>query len=525
MPYKSDAQRRWAHTDSAKKEGFPTEEFDKASKGKDLPEKAPKMADGGIISYTPPVPEGQKQPDEFTNDMKAGVNGDFDKVKDYLIGLYGDLKSGKPMGAPDSTLEGLHNVMAGNTDTEEPPKMAGGGIAFPHREKSGPSINGVSHPDYQGMADGGVVGDDTDDVSPLNAAFQQLTSPFKTAGSAIANGLGEVNGGIQNLAHKIVTPPSQASVMSPNLPPAAAPYNPPPVPSIPAAAKPMTFNPQAGLPAAPPPAAPAVAPAEIAPDNSNAITDYLNQQKNALNKYGPEQQLAVEQAIRKGQNSPGSLVGQGLAGLGDALMQGVARAGNPGYLKSVQERQEKQGQQQLGAMQNAGQQQMAQVEAKMKLDAIDPNSGLSKATQKSYTPILSQYGWSPSLIKQLSAQDMQQVSGLMSQYVGKNLEMHMKQLELSLTAQKQAEEARHNKSTEAATEESNVEKAQADVVKPPTSLLERIAGPFTGAQRAGAAKGLAETAGVAAPAPQVLTATNPTTGHQVHSHDGGKTWQ
>ena len=39
MPYVSDAQRRWAHTVSAKKAGFPTAEFDRASKGqKKLPE-------------------------------------------------------------------------------------------------------------------------------------------------------------------------------------------------------------------------------------------------------------------------------------------------------------------------------------------------------------------------------------------------------------------------------------------------------------------------------------------------------
>lgn len=39
MPYVSDAQRRFAHTDTAKEKGFPTEEFDKASKGqKGLPE-------------------------------------------------------------------------------------------------------------------------------------------------------------------------------------------------------------------------------------------------------------------------------------------------------------------------------------------------------------------------------------------------------------------------------------------------------------------------------------------------------
>ncbi len=39
MPYVSDAQRKWAHTDAAKKAGFPTKEFDEASKGeKNLPE-------------------------------------------------------------------------------------------------------------------------------------------------------------------------------------------------------------------------------------------------------------------------------------------------------------------------------------------------------------------------------------------------------------------------------------------------------------------------------------------------------
>jgi hypothetical protein len=42
MPYSSKKQERWAHTASAKKAGFPTQEFDKASKGKSLPETAKK---------------------------------------------------------------------------------------------------------------------------------------------------------------------------------------------------------------------------------------------------------------------------------------------------------------------------------------------------------------------------------------------------------------------------------------------------------------------------------------------------
>src|ERR1700690_832661 len=48
MPYKSDAQRRFFHTDTAKKAGITDKEvneFDQASKGMKLPEK--KMAFGG----------------------------------------------------------------------------------------------------------------------------------------------------------------------------------------------------------------------------------------------------------------------------------------------------------------------------------------------------------------------------------------------------------------------------------------------------------------------------------------------
>src|ERR1019366_3970967 len=50
MPYKSDAQRKFFHTDTAKEAGITdkeVKEFDKTSKGKDLPEKM-KMAEGGV---------------------------------------------------------------------------------------------------------------------------------------------------------------------------------------------------------------------------------------------------------------------------------------------------------------------------------------------------------------------------------------------------------------------------------------------------------------------------------------------
>ena len=44
MPYKSDAQRRWAHTEAGKEAlggEAKVHEWDTASKGKNLPERAP----------------------------------------------------------------------------------------------------------------------------------------------------------------------------------------------------------------------------------------------------------------------------------------------------------------------------------------------------------------------------------------------------------------------------------------------------------------------------------------------------
>lgn len=50
MPYVSDRQRRFFHTATARKHGITpamVREYDEASRGKDLPEKAEKKAEGG----------------------------------------------------------------------------------------------------------------------------------------------------------------------------------------------------------------------------------------------------------------------------------------------------------------------------------------------------------------------------------------------------------------------------------------------------------------------------------------------
>jgi hypothetical protein len=48
MPYVSDAQRRWAHTPTAKAAGFPTKEWDDKSRGLKLPERKAAKEPSGI---------------------------------------------------------------------------------------------------------------------------------------------------------------------------------------------------------------------------------------------------------------------------------------------------------------------------------------------------------------------------------------------------------------------------------------------------------------------------------------------
>lgn len=174
---------------------------------------------------------------------------------------------------------------------------------------------------------------------------------------------------------------------------------PPTPPSMP----PVAFNPLGSHPASYPPP-PVISQASTVPSSSDDTSNYLNQQKASLSTFGPEQQMAVQNAILQRQRSPGSLVGQGLAGLGDAIMQGVARAGNPGFLSALQNRQDRQGEAQMGTMEKAQAGKLAQTQENMKLDAKNPSSSLSKIAQNSERPTLKRLGWSDDQINKTSAE-------------------------------------------------------------------------------------------------------------------------
>jgi len=138
MPYKSEQQRKFFHTNSAKEAGITDaeiKEFDKASKGKDLPERK-NMAEGGTPS------EG----DEFTEGIKAGVNHDSDAVKSYLSSKFAQLLG--PMDRPsDTTTAGNpSSIDAGVKDVTVPDFIApalGGSVVGKLAREAIPALEGL----------------------------------------------------------------------------------------------------------------------------------------------------------------------------------------------------------------------------------------------------------------------------------------------------------------------------------------------------------------------------------------------
>lgn len=172
----------------------------------------------------------------------------------------------------------------------------------------------------------------------------------------------------------------------------------------PVAPPPPAFNPASGLPPAPV-QQPISPPANSMPPPSpqNELQDYLAQQKAGMQKYGPEQQMAVEQAIAKNRQGLIPNLANAGAGFADAIMQGVARAGPGNFQANLQNRVNQNETGYREAMKNAQTGKMAQMKQEMELAQMDPESPLSKLAQRSASPLLTSLGLSPEEIKQMPA--------------------------------------------------------------------------------------------------------------------------
>lgn len=134
----------------------------------------------------------------------------------------------------------------------------------------------------------------------------------------------------------------------------------------------------------------------------DALNSFLSQQKAGLEKYGPEQQLAVQNDLIKQRQGLGNRIATGLAGFGDDLIR-AGGGGDAGHQQRMMDQQNQLAQEKMGTMEKAQTGKMAQMKAEMELSQNDPTSPLSKIAQNSERPLLQKLGWNDTQIGKVSA--------------------------------------------------------------------------------------------------------------------------
>lgn len=71
----------------------------------------------------------------------------------------------------------------------------------------------------------------------------------------------------------------------------------------------------------------------LSPEQNDKLLQYVQGQQQQVDKFGPDQQKAVMDMIAREQGGIGTTLARMGSGLADGIMQGVARAGNPGFQK------------------------------------------------------------------------------------------------------------------------------------------------------------------------------------------------
>jgi len=113
-------------------------------------------------------------------------------------------------------------------------------------------------------------------------------------------------------------------------------------------------------------------------------------------------------------------------------MQGVARAGNPGFAKAQEERANSLANASAGAMERARKGTREDIEANQQIDAMDPESTMSKLYQKSFMPIFQKMGYKPEAIAQMPASKIQTLATLGIQFEDAQSQQELKKAMLGV---------------------------------------------------------------------------------------------
>lgn len=251
------------------------------------------------------------------------------------------------------------------------------------------------------------------------------------------------------------TQQAPVAVQPPPPPPAAAPQ--------PAPAAAMNQPPPVAAPAKPSPQLPGMPPG-ITPDQ---LAGYLNQQKGSIDQYGPQAQMQLQQSLNDRRNSLGYKISDAGKGFADALMQGVARAGNPGWQNQFEGQENQYGADQMNALRGAHEGSIKNVEAKMSLDKMNPNSVLSKTAQQNYAPLFQELGYPANKIQGMSAANIDSALNLMTQYGGKKMEARIKEYDLEIEKMRTMGTLSHQGAEERMAKEKNQQEALSEYSKMP----------------------------------------------------------
>lgn len=228
-------------------------------------------------------------------------------------------------------------------------------------------------------------------------------------------------------------------------------------------------------------------PSGVTPDE---ISGYLTKQRQNVNKFGPDQQMELEKNLLSRRDSLGSRLTSGAKGFADALMMGVARAGNPGWQQQYEGRQDQIARESMDNFKSAREGNLKQVEAGMSLDKMDPQSPLSQESRETYAPLFEKLGYPPEKLDGMSAANIESAMSLMTQFGGMEIQAAIKQYELEIErARLAAAGAKAGAEERSATENLKMQAAKELAGEKDNLRVGPIPVPFTKAPTAASRKG------------------------------------
>jgi hypothetical protein len=122
--------------------------------------------------------------------------------------------------------------------------------------------------------------------------------------------------------------------------------------------------------------------------DQDALEKYLQDQKGSIDKYGADKMAATSDDIQKKNHSWQNGLAHAGSQMADSIMQGVARAGNPGFDRALTDRQQHNDEMRMGALKEENAANVAAQKSKMGLDEMSSHNALGASAASAMMPML-----------------------------------------------------------------------------------------------------------------------------------------